>query len=341
MAEVYALCNLDFESELAGLPFPAPVARRWRYVLRLLPEAREAICLDPTDLGARAERPLVAWGVTSRVMQLAPQQEFPSLEVVTRVNDKRFSHELEKHFGVELPYARVVASLDELDTAVRECPHDWVLKHPFGVSARQRAVGKRGHLSESGRGWACKQLAHWNLLFEPWVDPRRDFSLHFHIGRDGAVDFIGHCELVPDPGGVYRGNVVLPGKAVPGEALACGRSVANELASLGYWGPVGIDAFEGMLGDRPVLRPLVEINARYSFGRLTLALRDWLPEGWCIYWSHPKHSEAAHPPLPAQPRPGAYGLPIEADPEGRSGTVLYVAPGEEELRELAGERLAW
>lgn len=335
MAEPYALSNLDFESELAGLAFPASIARRWRHVLRLLPEARRATCLDPTDFTGPLEGRLVAWGVTPRVLQLAPLQEFPSMEVVTRVNDKRFSHGLEKRLGVELPYARVVVSMDELEEAVRECPHDWVLKHPFGVSARERAVGKRGGLSDSGRGWARKQLARWSLLFEPWVNPRRDFSLHFQIARDGAVDYVGNCELVPDPGGVYRGNQVLPGRPVPGEALACGQRVARELAQSGYWGPVGIDAFEGLLGDQPVLRPLVEINARYSFGRLTLALRDWLPEGWCLLWSHPKLLEVAYPPLPASPRPGAYGLPIEADPEGTSGTVLYAAPTPEELSRIA------
>ncbi len=331
MAELYALANLDFEYELAGGTLPPSLARRWRHVLRLLPEAREATCLDPGDWPGTVDGKLLAWGVTPRVLQLAPHQQFPSPEVVRQVNDKRFSHHLEKRFGVELPYARLVASLEELEEAVRDCPYDWVLKHPLGMSARERAVGKRGRLSDSGRGWARKQLVQWSLLFEPWVDPRRDFSMHFEIARDGSVQFVGHCQLVPDPGGVYRGNQVLPGQEVPGQALACGGEVASELARLGYWGPVGIDAFEGMLGDLAVLRPLVEINARYSFGRLTLALRDWLPEDWCLLWSHPKQALGTHPPLPARPRPGVYGLPVDVDPDGTAGTVLFVAPSAEEL----------
>lgn len=335
MAELYALANLDFEYELAGRTLPPSLARRWRHVLRLLPGARAASCLDPGDFLGSLDGPLLAWGVTPRVLQLAPEQEFPSPEVVSRVNDKRFSHQLERRFGVELPYARLVASLEELDEAVNECPYDWVLKHPLGMSARERAVGKRGRISDSGRGWARKQLVHWSLLFEPWVEPRRDFSLHFQIDRDGSVQFVGHCQLLPDPGGVYRGNQVLPGQEVSDRALACGRQVAGELAQLGYWGPVGIDAFEGMLGDQSVLRPLVEINARYSFGRLTLALRDWLPEGWCLLWSHPKQPVEAHPPLPPDPLPGAYGLPVEVDPEGTVGTVLIVAPNPEELSRIA------
>lgn len=335
VAEIWAVANLDFEYELAGRTLTPTVARRWRHVLRLLPQARQANCLDPVDFASPVEGELIPWGVTPRVLQLAPQQNFPAPAVVREVNDKRFSHQLEKRFGVELPYARLVGSLEELEDTIRDCPYDWVLKHPMGVSARERAVGKRGRLSDSGRGWARKQFANWTLLFEPWVDPRRDFSLHFEIGRDGSIEFVGHCQLVGDPGGVYRGNQVMPGQEVAGRALACGREVAGELARLGYWGPVGIDAFEGVLGDQPVLRPLVEINARYSFGRMTLALHDWLPRGWCLLWSHPKQSPPALPPLPAAPRPGAYGLPREADPDGNSATILFVAPTAEELNRIA------
>ncbi len=331
---VTALANLDFEYELAGRTFPAWVVQRWRHVLRLLPQARQAVCLEPATPEAISGT-LLPWGVTPRVVKLAPGQEFPDPEVVRQVNDKRFSHLLEKRFGVELPYACLVSSLEELEQAVQQCPFDWVLKHPMGVSARERAVGKRGRLSDSGRGWARKQFAEWTLLFEPWVDPRQDFSLHFEIARDGAVEFLGHCLLTADPGGVYRGNTVLPEREVPIRALACGRQVAGELARLGYWGPVGIDAFEGLLGDQPILRPLVEINARYSFGRLTLALGDWLPSGWCFSWSHPKLAAPAFPPLPRHPSPGIYGVPIEADPDGSSGTFVCVARTAEELSRIA------
>lgn len=336
VAELFAVANLDFEYELAGRNgLPASVARRWRHVLRLLPEARRATCLDPVNLTGPVQGELLPWGVTPRVVQMAPHQDFPDPAVVRRVNDKQFSHELEKRFGVELPCARLVTSLEELEAAVADCPHDWVLKHPMGVSARERAVGKQGRISDSGRGWARKQFVNWTLLFEPWVDPRRDFSMHFEIARDGSVEFVGHCQLVADPGGVYRGNQLVPGQELAGRALACGREVAGELARLGYWGPVGIDAFEGVLGEHPVLRPLVEINARYSFGRLTLALRDWIPENWCLLWSHPKIAPTAHPPLPQGAGPGAYGLPVEVDPDGSVGTLLIIAPNVEELNRIA------
>lgn len=325
MPDIFTLANLDFEYELAGRTLPPTVSRRWRHVLRALPEARDAHCLDP-GAPEPVTGQLLSWGVTPRVVALAPQQEFPDPAVVREVNDKRFSHELERRLGVALPYARVVSTLEELEAVVQECPHDWVLKHPFGVSARERAVGKRGQLSDSGRGWARRQLQAGSLVFEPWVEPRSDFSVHFDIGRGGDVHFVGHCQLVTDAGGVYRGNRVEPGEELAESARACAEDVAAEVARRGYWGPVSIDAFTGTLAGEPVVRPLVEINARYTFGRLTLALRDWLPEGWCLVWSHPRDPVEGYEPWSGEAKAGTYSLPLVMDPDGTSGTLLFVSP---------------
>ena len=115
-------------------------------------------------------------------------------------------------------------------------------------------------------------------MFEPWVEHTREFSMHFDVQKSTAhsvprVQFVGHCQLVTDSGGVYRGSRVIPDVPLPEGALECGQKVCHELAQLGYWGPIGIDAFEGVLNGTPVLRPLVEINARYSFGRMASGSR--------------------------------------------------------------------
>ena len=341
-----AVANLDFEYELAGRgALPDGLAQRWQFILRLL--AREAECLDPTTLTVRTESAtrLWAWGVTPRIARLAASlglsQDFPSLEVVREVNDKRFSHQLEQKLGIALPHSQVVDSLEQFRSAVEACPFSWVLKHPLGVSARERVVGKPGHISDSAWGWARRKLHQsWTLLFEPWVEQRHDFSLHFEIDRHGQHRFVGHCELVSDPGGVYRGNRVLPSSILEPAALECGHKVAAELSLRGYWGPVGIDAFSGVLGDKRYLRPLVEINARCSFGRLALALSDWIPQGWCHLWWHPQVNEASLTPLPARDliQPGAYALPLAVDPTQGSRTILMVAPTAQELQGLGRDQ---
>jgi hypothetical protein len=81
-----------------------------------------------------------------------------------------------------------VSTFEQLQQAVRDCPHDWVLKHPFGFSGRERRLGKRARISDSAAGWARRKLSRgWTLLFEPWVEERRDASYHFDILPEGRV----------------------------------------------------------------------------------------------------------------------------------------------------------
>lgn len=326
VADPVRVMNLDFEYELAGVDGSAVAdqSQRWRSILQLLPQTE----------------PLLVWGVTPRTAQLAPGPDyFPPVDLVREVNDKRFSHRLEKRLGIDLPHSCVVESLDQFRAAVENCIYPWVLKHPLGFSGRERVVGKAGLISDSAWGWARRKFSHgWTLVFEPWAEPRQDFSLHFTIERDGTSQFVGHCELVSDPGGVYRGNRVIASSLPDPEAMQWGHRVVRELAELGYWGPVGIDAFSGFLGELAVLRPLLEINARYSFGRLTLALRDWIPAGWSLLWWHPRPADRWQDPLePLVPgaSAGMYGLPLVADPEQGSGTVVVIAPTPDEIQSFA------
>jgi hypothetical protein len=335
---LWTLANLDFEHELAGAvrPLPQGVLERWRYLLRLLPGMAKAHCLPPqADLSL--EPPvwqLLLWGVTPRTYALAQSlgiaDQFPSPEVVRKVNHKGFSHQLERDLKIDLPGSAEVTTFGELERAVKNCPHDWVLKHPFGFSGRQRMLGKRGQLSESAAGWSRRQFSQaWSLVFEPWVYDRQDSSTHFHLHPTGQIEWIGFTRMLIDSSGVYRGTQVLPlGSSEP--SLDCLLEVAARVASQGYFGPLGIDSFSGSFEGQPCNRPLVEINARYSFGRLALALRDWLPSDCSYVWHHPKQPLASPPPplpLAAQVGSGLYGLPQVADPQGLSQTHLEVRRG--------------
>ncbi len=352
------LANLDFEEELASPgPYRASkamtsVMERWRYLLRLLPGARFAECLEsaeyvggsePDCVTAASCQRLLLWGVTPSTLALArklgQEASFPPLESVRRTNDKRFSHHLEIELGLVLPYSCQVTSLSDLRSAVAHCPHDWVLKHPLGFSGRERALGKRGQLADSALGWAKRRLAAgWSLIFEPWVEDKVEISLHLEISRAGQIEVLGHTVLRTDLSGVYRGNAVLPGRGLAHEIWDTGQRIVERVAQEGYWGPVGIDAMTGRLGDTEVIRPLTEINARFSFGRMTLAIGDLLPTGWAYRWWHPRAAEqnrSLHiPELALKPRPGVYALPEWVDPDRASRTLLLVAPDATELEKL-------
>lgn len=341
-----AWSNLDFEHDLAGHLRPTPLleelCRRWRFILRLLPEARQATCLsDPSGLAPGSVDKLLCWGASPRAQKLARALgcSLPPLEVVRRVNSKLFSHSLERSAGLALPGATPVESLEQLLQSVESCPYDWVLKHPLGWSGRQRVLGKAGLLSDSSKGWARRHfLAGQCLLFEPWAYQRRDFSYHFEIGSE--VTYLGYCEMLEDPSGVFRGHRVGADQPRAPEIYTW---IVQQLQRVGYWGWVGIDGFSGSLGSTRVERPLVEINARCSFGRLALALRPWVPTGWEYLWWHPAPSQAERlqaleaPPLTSVQHPGLYRLPEWADPGGISRTRLILAPDRPSLEDLEGE----
>lgn len=325
--------------------------------MRLLPEVRDAVFFEPENR-PQPERMmdferLIPWGVSPSVENLARELSalrtpLPPVNLVREINDKRFSHDLEKELRIALPYSQIVTTTAELIETVQDCPFDWVLKHPLGFSARERMVGRRQNLSESAQGWARRKFRQgWTLLFEPWVEERHDYSVHFDITTLGEARYLGSCELVEDPGGVYRGNRVLTPHRIDDRALGDAQRVAQRLADRGYWGPVGIDAFWGRLGEQRLSRPVVEINARYSFGRLALALADWVPRGWSYLWWHPSRVEAkgldfSHwNPLPLLgqdvPTAGVYGLPSVADPLAKTETVVVMAPTTEELNVLEND----
>ena len=277
---------------------------------------------------------------------LGLEGQFPSVDIVRMVNDKCFSHSLEHRLGIGLPHSTLVSSIQDLEQAVHRCPYDWVLKHPFGVSGRERMLGRKKSLTSSIEGWARKRMSQgFSLIFEPWVEKRHDFSLHFDVSETGAVTFLGHCEFIFDPGGVHRGHRLNTGFSPHPGSLECGHKIVDSLAGLGYWGPVGIDSLTGILGRRAIVRPLVEINARCSFGLLALSLGDWLPQGSCYLWWHPSRQRAAHSrallsfrPLPSsgsrELEPGYYRLPVPIDPKGETETVIVVAQNEKELIHL-------
>lgn len=69
------------------------------------------------------------------------------------------------------------------------------------------------------------------------------------------------------------------------EAIEATRLVAQRVAAAGYFGPLGIDVmrYRDAAGQER-LRPLQDLNARFTMGRLALGWRDSLPAGWSGLW---------------------------------------------------------
>ncbi|MCK6511506.1 hypothetical protein L6R29_16235 [Myxococcota bacterium] len=295
----------------------------------------------------------LAWGRTPRVLRLESmfsesleREKKPDIGVVTTVNGKCFSQQIAERLGIALPQSQIIRTIEAMEAAVRACSFEWVLKHPFGVSGRERVLGKAHELKENARIWASRLLvAGTPLVFEPWIEKTREYSLHFEIAADGTGRFLGTCLLLTAQSGQHRGNRRVYGWEPPASALSDAWRTIHAVAAEGYCGPVSFDAMTGSLGDLAIERALVEINARYTFGRLTLEIGAHLPEGWSYTWWIPSQREVKKtdgrmfPMLSTEiVEAGAYRLPEIYDPMHASKGLVLVAPSEGELVRL---ELGW
>ncbi|MBP6602051.1 MAG: DUF455 family protein [Verrucomicrobiales bacterium] len=161
-----------------------------------------------------------------------------------------------------------------------------------------------------------KILAEGGILLEPLHDRIFDFSIQYEI-IDGQIRLIGFVEQVISPRGGYRGSLsrikfcaglepnlarylaeeVLP---IYHEDGSLARDLIEFAKTGGYEGPMGVDAYlyrsrEG----HPVLRPICEVNPRYTMGRLAHELRRQVAPGHGVRFQILKPAELPFPaPVP-------------------------------------------
>ncbi|MBL8849042.1 MAG: hypothetical protein JNG89_05135 [Planctomycetaceae bacterium] len=244
---------------------------------------------------------LVPWGWTEELRRFGQQVRAnvaaPPDGAVVRANSRRFACELETRWDVGLPGARAVTSHAELGETLRNVgPHArWVIKSEFSSAARQRIVGTGPVPDQNSAGWINKRLAagEW-LAYEPWVERVREAGLQWTVPPTGPPVLDGIAELLTGPAGNYLGSAFglsVAERAVWQPAIEVQQRAVDAIQQTGYFGPVGIDAmlYRGADGVER-LRPLQDINARWTMGRLALEWQRILPAG---VWRHGTAAEFA------------------------------------------------
>ncbi|QDV18578.1 hypothetical protein Pan153_32370 [Gimesia panareensis] len=239
------------------------------------------------------------WGWSAAMSQLAQSKGFsvetPNLTAVRTVNARAFSFQLETEWGLALPGSQQVGNLESLERALKALPDSadsaWVLKANFSMSARERMCGRGKQLTEPVRGWAAKRLAQGQpLLLEPWVERISEAGLQFQIPVRGEPTFVGLAVLLNDARGQYRGSRIHVDESTLQEwqpALEVAQRVARAVQQAGYTGPLGIDAMQYRDADGQIrFRPLQDLNARYTMGRLALGFQRFLAAGEVASWLH-------------------------------------------------------
>lgn len=182
----------------------------------------------------------------------------------------------------------------EAITAIRRNGH-------YKIVAKQ-ALGLAGHnairlwepeISASQRQWLSRAVQnHRQLVIEPWLTREIDFSVQLEMGSR-HLKLCGYTGLINDDKGQFRANWAAPNynRRLPANVAALFPEmphisdqlqqlyanifsvVETELRDAGFVGPVGIDAFVYRTPEGSCrLKPIVEVNPRYTMGRLTLEL---------------------------------------------------------------------
>ncbi len=280
-----------------------------------LPRVIPVVSLDDVPRGVEC----IPWGWTDDVRRLCDKHGWirnaPPHEAVRMGNSRRFSAALEREWLCGLDFAGEATSLQEIDRflAFHDTESRWVVKAEFGMSGRERILGC-GLPTEADRNWIEKRLASDGVVFfEPWVERRAEVGIQIDIPREGDPQLIGVVPMLVDERGQYAGSwfATRMDSALANEPLYWSLTVevalraAKRLQELNYFGPLGIDAMRYRAPNGAIrLRPLQDINARWTMGRLSHGWRRLLKPDDAGCWHHGpqgvlEHAilTASHPPI--------------------------------------------
>lgn len=190
-----------------------------------------------------------------------------------------------------------VRSLDEALAAVEAIRerghHKVVVKRAYGLAGGNMIRLWEPAILEAQRAWMINALKNGGaLVVEPWLERELDFSVQLEMGK-GGLKLCGYTGLMTDHKGHFQANWAEPNHArriLSGVEVKLKehRAISKRLQDLyenvfgelekslenaDYSGPVGIDAFVYRTRQGECrLKPVVEINPRYTMGRLTVEL---------------------------------------------------------------------
>ena len=251
------------------------------------------LTLDPND---RREQRLSPFGWNAGAAALNQRYDDPTphppLEIVTRVNGRRFSARLEDElFGGGHTVAELhseVELLEHLTNLPRSMPGLFLKAEHGNAGLGNRRLRKKqlpaGDLKVVRRFFDEGDA----IVLERWRPRLRDLCATFSVTQEGRARGFRLHEIVNTADGALIGVIF---EEDP-EPLAEWRSpmadaamvVASRLAETGYFGPVCMDAFVWNDGGRPRLRLLVDLNARREMSAGASVLWRRLGGRGAAYW---------------------------------------------------------
>jgi uncharacterized ferritin-like protein (DUF455 family) len=172
------------------------------------------------------------------------------------------------------------------------------IKAPYGTSGIQvRKILRQEDINDSFRGWLKNILSTQGaVIVEPWLDKLYDLSIQMEI-KDECIHLLDARQFITGRRNEYRGTYL--GRKMTSlrpehiRFLQTTlprwnpflRDLGNTLRNQGYRGPAGVDAliWKDENGNLK-LKPLVELNPRWTMGRVALELEKHLAPGVQGLW---------------------------------------------------------
>jgi hypothetical protein len=290
------------ESDLAACVWPLGVARD----IVLVDQAPQpSFVANLKRAGFAPPAFLTLNSATKRPLTLVPWAATPDADIAPSLSQSHTTpaHAFTREFDREIQellcvgedqslIGRLASTVEGVSEAVTSHPnHRLILKANFSASGSERVFAEGGsELTTSTRNWVRRTLErHSKILVEPWLDRVLDFSLQIDVGERSKL--LGRVFFSNDSRGRYLSHRVdkrpatipvgvqrLLNNAASRKLMdSTWRAVASALFELGHRGPTGIDAmvYRDSNGELQ-LRPVVEVNPRFTFGRIAIELRRTL-----------------------------------------------------------------
>jgi len=190
-----------------------------------------------------------------------------------------------------------VNSLDEALATISKIRarghHKIVVKQAFGVAGSNALRLFEPEILETQLRWMNNAFARKReLVVEPWLERVQDFSVQLEMTAAG-LKLCGFTGLVNDARGQFVANFAESHhhKRIPAKVVSQFREAADisgrllefyheifarlevELRAVDFTGPIGLDAFVYRDASGAMrLKPIVEINPRYTMGRVLVEL---------------------------------------------------------------------
>ncbi len=202
---------------------------------------------------------------------------------------------------VGVPVDSLEAALQAIAAIRGRGHHKVVVKEALGLAGSNAMRLFEPEVLETHRRWMDRALSHGlTLVVEPWLERALDFSIQLEM-TDVGLKLCGYTGLINDARGQFQGNFAESHhhKRIPARVVALFRepdisnrllelyagifaTLETELRRAGFVGPLGIDAFVYRDAENAIrLKPIVEINPRYTMGRVLVDLMKQTCQGSC------------------------------------------------------------